>query len=367
MRNVDLIGWVPNKAITLLIPLLCVLPFDWVKADTFPGKTWAELANPESRGWSSAKLSEAEAYSEVLDTAAVMIVHDGVVIDSWGDISHKFPSASIRKSLLSALYGIQVKKDKIHLTDTLEDLNIQDLPPGLTRSERQARVVDLLMARSGVYHQAAGETWHMKYHRPRRGSYGRGEYWYYNNWDFNALGTIYETATDEKISASLAKYIAGPLQMQDFNINDVGYFHDKISLHPSFYTQNSARDLARFGLMYLKEGRWKNQQVVPAEWVRKSTSQLSNVSLISYTHTEKPAATGYGYMWWVFSDGGFFPGVEIQGRAFLAYGYRGQYLIVIPAQNIVVVHLVNTWDPTESVSIAQMRNLLSLILEAAPH
>ncbi len=367
MRNVDLMGWLPNRAIILLISLLCVLPIKLIKADTFPGKTWIKLASPESQGWSSAKLSKAKAYSDVIDTAAVMIVHEGVLIDSWGDISHKFPSASIRKSLLSALFGIQEKKGKIQLKDTLESLNIQDLPPNLNRPERQARVVDLLMARSGVYHQAAGETSQMKYNRPQRGSHDFGEYWYYNNWDFNALGTIYEAATDGKISDSLAKYIAGPLQMQDFDINDVGYFHERISIHPAFYVQNSARDLARFGLMYLNEGRWKDQQVVPAEWVRKSTSQLSNVSLPSYTHADKPTPTGYGYMWWVFGEGGFFPGIEIQGRAFLAYGYRGQFLIVIPAQKIVVVHLVNKWDPTESVSIAQMSNLLSLILEAVPH
>lgn len=251
MNDLLRIGRAPDRAVVILVSLLCLLHVDWVNADTFPGKTWTEITNPESRGWSSAKLSKAEDYSEVIDTAAVMVVHDGVLVSSWGDVSRKFPSASIRKSLLSALYGIQVKKGKIHLTETLENLNIQDLPDGLTQSERQARVVDLLMSRSGIYHQAAGETQHMKYHRPRRSSHGPGEYWYYNNWDFNALGTIYETATDEKISDSLAKYIAAPLQMQDYNTNDVGYFREEISQHPAFYIQNSARDLARFGLMYL--------------------------------------------------------------------------------------------------------------------
>ncbi|NQU56023.1 MAG: beta-lactamase family protein [Rhodospirillales bacterium] len=366
MRNFDQIGRVPNKAIFLLISLLCVLPFDWVQADTFPGKTWTKLANPESQGWSSAKLKKAKAYSEVLDTAAVMIVHDGVLIDSWGEISRKFPSASIRKSLLSALIGIQEMKGKIHLTDTLEKLNIQDFPAELSRSERQARVVDLLMARSGVYHEAAGETSQMKYNRPSRGSHEHGEYWYYNNWDFNALGTIYEAAIDEKIPDSLAKFIAAPLQMQDFDIDDVGYFHEKISRHPAFYIRTSARDLARFGLMYLKEGRWMDRQIIPPEWVRNSTSLLSNITLPSYTHTDKTSPTGYGYMWWVFREGGFFPSLKIKGRAFFAHGYRGQFLIVIPAQNLVVVHLVNKWDPTELVSFDQMGNLLSLILEAAP-
>ncbi len=65
-------------------------------------------------------------------------------------------------------------------------------------------------------------------------------------------------------------------------------------------------------------------------------------------------------------DEGFLPGVDLRGRAYRAHGYRGQYVIVIPARNLVVVHLVDRWDPTEYVSFQQMGTLLSMILEAAP-
>ena len=203
MFDVDPAGRTPNSVNLLLVMLLCVLPLNWVKADTFPGKTWNKVVNPEIHGWSSVKLTEARTYSEALDTAAVMIVHDGVLIDAWGDIARKYPAASIRKSLLSALYGIQVGKGNIGLLDSLEDLRVEDEPPGLTHKERQARVVDLLMARSGVYHPAAGETAYMKDRRPRRESHAPGEFWYYNNWDFNVLGTIYEMAAEEEILPSI--------------------------------------------------------------------------------------------------------------------------------------------------------------------
>jgi len=350
----------------LLILLLCVVPLERAKAETFPGKAWNTSADPEIHGWSAAKLAEARTYSEALDTAAVMIVHDGVLIDAWGDIAREYPAASIRKSLLSALYGIQVGKGTIGLSDTLEDLGIEDEPPGLTPEERQARVVDLLMARSGVYHPAAGETAYMKDRRPRRGSHAPGEFWYYNNWDFNVLGTIYETAAQEEIVPSLVRFIAAPLQMQDFDRDDGGYFFEKSSRHPAYYVQVTARDLARFGLLYLKEGRWRDRQVVPAAWVRKSTSQLSNIWPTTYGHADGPTTMGYGYLWWAGRDEGFLPGVDLHTRAYRAYGHRGQYVIVIPARNLVVVHLVDRWDPTEYVSFQQMGTLLSMILDAAP-
>ena len=76
--------------------------------------------------------------------------------------------------------------------------------------------------------------------------------------------------------------------------------------------------------------------------------------------------TDTGDLWWAGLDDGFLPGVDLRGRAYRAYGHRGQYVIVIPARNLVVVHLVDRWDPTEYVSYQQMGTLLSMILEAAP-
>src|SRR5262249_5297964 len=76
---------------------------------------------------------------------------------------------------------------------------IDDKPPALTDGEKQATVRDLLMARSGVYHEAAAENDHMKQVRPERGSHRHGTFWYYNNWDFNVLGTIYRQRTSGDI------------------------------------------------------------------------------------------------------------------------------------------------------------------------
>ncbi len=91
--------------------------------------TWETIANPESVGWSSAKLNEAYEYSQGLQTAAVMVIYQGKVLTHWGEIARKFNMHSCRKSLLSALIGIHVDKGNIDITATMKELGIDDLPP----------------------------------------------------------------------------------------------------------------------------------------------------------------------------------------------------------------------------------------------
>jgi hypothetical protein len=106
------------------------------------------------------------------------------------------PSPLKRASRIAASEG------RISLTGTLAELGIDDKPPSLTDAEKQATVRDLLMARSGVYHPAAYEDSDMEKKRPPRGSHPPGSFWYYNKWDFNALGTIYRKSTGEDIFLS---------------------------------------------------------------------------------------------------------------------------------------------------------------------
>jgi CubicO group peptidase (beta-lactamase class C family) len=94
-----------------------------------------------------------------------MIVAQGMVVDEWGETSRRFRSHSMRKSFLSALYGISVSEGHIRLSSTMGVLGIDDSPP-LSTDERKARVIDLLQARSGVYHLAAAEADVMRALRP---------------------------------------------------------------------------------------------------------------------------------------------------------------------------------------------------------
>jgi len=175
------------------------VPYDGVTGKVYPEENWQKAQTPEQLGWSSEKLAEARVYSEKIGSAAVIIVDDGVVVAAWGDVTRKFKCHSMRKSLLSALIGVHVDAGNIDLSKTMKELGIDDYEPSLTLAEKQATVGDLIKARSGIYHEALGENRMMKDMRPARHSHAPGTFWYYNNWDFNALGTIFEQETNNNI------------------------------------------------------------------------------------------------------------------------------------------------------------------------
>jgi CubicO group peptidase (beta-lactamase class C family) len=146
----------------------------------------------------------------------VIVVHHGGVVAQWGDAAAKAPLASVRKSLLSALYGNAVERGDINLKQTLADLGIDDNEPSLSAEEKSATVRDLLECRSGIYHPALYEAPDMAAKRPVRHSHPPGTFWYYNNWDVNTLGAIYEHAVRHSIFDALTSEIAQPTGMQDY-------------------------------------------------------------------------------------------------------------------------------------------------------
>ncbi|MEI4480621.1 MULTISPECIES: serine hydrolase domain-containing protein [unclassified Phyllobacterium] len=251
-----------------IILVFSVTLFTILYGESLRAQPW-QSADPASVGWSAEGLKEAQTYAASLKPTAVMVVQDGKVIAAWGDTSHKVNVASIRKRLLSALYGIAISEGRISLGTTLAELGIDDKPPALTDAEKHATVRDLLMARSGIYHPAAYETGDMRRNRPERGSNQPGSFWWYNNWDFNALGTIYRQQTGEDIFQSFAQRIAAPIGMEDFSARDGRYVAERQSKHSAYPFSLSARDAARFGQLFLNAGRWGDKQVVPAAWVPK--------------------------------------------------------------------------------------------------
>jgi len=90
----------------------------------------------------------------------------------------------------------------------------------------------------------------------------------------------------------------------------------------------TARDTAKFGLLYLKNGRWGNEQVVPEEWVRESLQ----------THVDLTVAgqppSGYGYLWWILAPD---PRGNGGQAIYAARGRYGQYIFVVPEHDMVVV------------------------------
>ena len=203
------------------------------QAPTYPGQSWARVPSIEHGGWSEDKLKAARAYAGTINTEAVMIIAGGRVLDEWGETARRFNVHSIRKSFLSALYGIHVREGRVQLSKTLAELGIDDRDP-LTPVEKSATVADLLKARSGVYHPALYETPGMAMARPARGSYRPGVFWYYNNWDFNALGTVLEQAIKTSIFEDFKARIADPIGMEDFRVEDGSYVRGPESIHPAY-------------------------------------------------------------------------------------------------------------------------------------
>ncbi|MGD0347065.1 MAG: serine hydrolase [Terracidiphilus sp.] len=321
-----------------------------------PGADWQQLKSPEQAGWSQEKLEGIRQYVEEIGSTSAMIVQHGVVVAAWGDVKRRSNLHSCRKSLLSALIGIAVAEGKIHPDDTLEKLGLDDKPPSLTPEEKQAKVRDLLEARSGIYHPTVYETQGMEEKKPPRGSHAPGTFWYYNNWDFNALGFIYEQATGTKIFDAFYQKIAQPIGMQDFRPRDGEYIGGHDTRFPAYVFEMSARDFARFGLLYLHHGEWNGVQVVPRDWVAASTQP--------YSDTE---SGGYGYLWWTGgSASGERAEIPFPRGSFWAEGHLGQYAVVVPALDLVIVNRVDSDLTKRIVGKREMAHLVRLVVEAAP-
>jgi CubicO group peptidase (beta-lactamase class C family) len=113
--------------------------------------------------------------------------------------------------------------------------------------------------------------------------------------------------------------------MQDFSVADGRYVFDPVSIHPAYPFNMTARDLARFGQLILNGGRWDGAQIVPADWVRESTT--------SYSQTDGRALRGYGYMWWVLPPEQWGPGAAV------ASGSGSQHIAIIPAKRLVAIQI----------------------------
>ena len=94
--------------------------------------------SPRRSGWSSEKLAEARRYFDGLASGSAVVVERGRVVVEWGDPAKRVKLSSVRKSFVSALYGIHVRAGRLDLSKTLAQLGIDDQPPHTT-VEKTAR------------------------------------------------------------------------------------------------------------------------------------------------------------------------------------------------------------------------------------
>jgi CubicO group peptidase (beta-lactamase class C family) len=293
-------------------------------------------------------------YTTDLGGYSLLVNRNNKNIIEYGDIHDTFNIASIRKCLLSALYGIQVDKGKIDLSTTLKELSVDDNPPSLSQEEQQATVEDLLKLRSGIYHNANYETASSKENRPERGSHAHNTFWYYNNWDANVLGTIYRSLLRTDIFQDFKILIADKIRMNDFKIENCEYKSpDENSIHPAYIFRMSTEDLLKFVLLYLNKGNWNGSQIIPRNWIDKSLE----------TYSITPNGNGFGYMWETSIAGKLF-GIEAGDGAFAYSGYPGHFIVGVPSRQLSIVYCHNIELPDKKfVPTEKFAELLQLILK----
>ena len=144
--------------------------------------------------------------------------------------------------------------------------------------------------------------------------------------------------------------------MEHFEATD-GYYHfeRRESNYPAYPFRMSALDMARFGLLYLRGGKWKDKQIVPADWIKESIRPFS---------LNARQARGYGYLWWIQTEGY----LKKLGM-FSALGVGQQSIDILPEARLVFIHRVKT-EPREelrAVPYVCVKQLLALILDANPN
>lgn len=306
---------------------------------TYPGADWERIADPSTAGYSRAGLDSALTMVRSLRTSALLVTVGGRALMEYGDVAETSYVASARKSLLSMLFGRYVESGTIRLDETLAQIGIEDVG-GLLPVEREATVEDLLTARSGVYHAAANAGDALA-SAPPRGSQKPGTYYLYSNWDFNALGTIFEKKTGRGIYDAFETDLARPIGMQDWHRAAHHRDGDSTkSVHLAYHFVLSTRDMARLGYLMLRRGRWLGRQLVPELWVRLSTRVVippEDFHPDSWRQQDVARGEGYGYLWWtrVRTDT-----ADALDGSYGAEGSYGQHILVIPKLDMVIAHKV---------------------------
>jgi len=313
-----------------------------------PKQNWEKYKHIEQSGFSKEKLAIAKTYYDSLNSSSFLIIQNGKVVADWGDINRRFIVHSARKGILNSLYGVYSENGTIDLNKTIGDIGITD-NDSLSELEKSAKIIHLLKARSGIYHKAAAEPSWVDDYRPVRNSVQPDSLWFYNNWDFNALGTIFEQETQISIYEALKKDIAIPLQMEDYRVMDGEYYYElEYSIHPAYHLKMSARDLARYGQLFLQNGKWNGEQIVSKEWVENSTYPTSKHG------GGTKIGRWYGWLWNVSEN-------YQDYKMFYAAGVGGQIVAIFPTENLVLVNLSNTYEKNK-VYDRELIKLFDLVL-----
>lgn len=255
---------------------------------------------------------------------SMLILHNGHLINetyftSYNE-SKKNQIYSVTKSIISALIGIAIADRKIQsinqkLSEFFDEISERNLMSTIT-------IRDLLSMTSGInwpeitipysdsehpFNLMFESTNQIQYILERQMIDKPGRRFNYSTADSHLLSAILQRSVGMNVQEYAIDKLFNPI-----GITDTIWLRDKqgIPLGGTGLYLRSA-DMARFGLLYLQNGRWDNIQIIPSEWVEKST--------VSYGYQ-------YGYQWWIGTEGDYY-----------GMGSKGQFIFVSPKTNLVVV------------------------------
>jgi CubicO group peptidase (beta-lactamase class C family) len=298
------------------------------------------------------KKLDLEGALEATDTNALVVVKDGtVVFETYRNGSNentRFITFSVAKSYVSTLIGLALADGAIKsLDDKVTDYLSQMKGTGYDGPT----IRDLLRMRSGVdwleVYEFGSDTQLTQVHdnslvaykyrwcdyavnESKPGPHAPGATFNYATLDTSVLGCVLEKVVGKTGAEYMSEKLWKPMGME----SDAYWIMDgPDSVGREFYGAGfnaTARDHARFGLMFLNGGKANGKQVVPAEWVKEAT-----VPDQGYEPVAPGETVGYQYQWWTFTD----------SDAYAALGLHHQYIYIDPTNNLVIVKISHTPEP----------------------
>lgn len=293
---------------------------------------------------------------EIANIHSLLVVRGGwLVLESYfnghrADELHE--QQSVSKSFTSAAVGIAIEQGRISdVEETVmgffdDDMVVDNL------DERKQRITleDLLTMRSGSdYHERGSDSPHWQLNRLQRGwtqfildrpmVREPGTHFQYDSGAVILASALIKQRYGVHADVFLKEHLFEPLgiERRSWYRNAEGHPHTGGGL------SLRSRDMARFGLLYLREGRWGDQQLIAQEWVRASLSLQ-----VEFEPRAGRRSVGYGYWWWVFPPD---PGGAGQRDIYAAAGWKGQYIFIIPEHDMVVVVTAGCRDWAEDQAI----------------
>ena len=322
-----------------------------------------EVSTPAAQGLDPALVAEMYLDAEDLERLfGLLVVKDGYLIAekyfNEGAVGQKARIQSATKSVVSALVGIALEQGCLtsveqKMLDSFPEVAGQITDP----RKEQITIRQMLQMRAGYpWEETHEDLWAglLSGHYPRLVeefplTADPGTEFQYSNLTSNWLGIIVDRACGMHLKPYAEEHLFSPLGIEpgEWGTDWDGHNNGCGDLHLT------ARDMAKFGLLYLNDGEWEGNQIIPADWVHKS---LRTYSEDAWDNMGRFRDIGYGYQWWSATAG--------DQHVTFAWGHGGQLIVPVHALDIVVVTTAEPfWLRSDGESWKHEKATISLVAD----